>query len=205
MEFLEKTRWLGANYLAELWEIALSIIGAGIIGYVIRWFEEKRRRTYEKEVEYRKELKKHIPDLIEPLFKLLGDLLYSLVELTNPEYVEYSGNVLIVKGRKPIRKVKEALTNLKDFVEENESQLDLLLPHPLQSWQYIVLHAFVNNIIEDARKGKILFDAISVSVATTMNIQEDLQKIVGFETKIRLKSERALSRFERLKRKLRRS
>lgn len=199
--------------MAELWEIILPIIGAGIIGYVIRWFEEKRRRTHEKEVEYRKELKKHLPDLIEPLFKLLGDLWYSLIELTNPDRVEYIGDVLIVKGRKlmmPIKEVKEALGNLEDFVRNNENRLDLLLPHPLQSWQYGNLRNFVNGILEDTKKGKLSFDDVIEAVSTITGIQGDLQRIVGFETKVRLTSEYAfgakpLSRFERLKRKLRRS
>ena len=196
--------------MVELWEIVLPIIGAGVVGYVIRWIDEKRRRTHEKEVEYRRELKKHLPNLIEPLFKLLSDLWNSLIELTNPDRVAYVGNDLIVIGRKltmPIKEVKETLVNLKDFIERNENKLDLLLPHPLQSWQYARLDAFVNNIIENARKGKMSLDDISEIINTVMNIQDDLQKIVGFKTKIRLKSERAfekpLSRFEKLRRKLR--
>ena len=198
--------------MAEFWEVVLSVIGAGVVGYTIRWLEERRRRTHEKEVEYRRELKKHIPDLIEPLFKLLDDLLYGLIELTNPERVEYSENALIVKGRKltmPIREVEETLINLKNFLGKNENKLDLLLPHPLRSWQYVNLHDFIISIIEDARKGRMSFDNVTKALITIMNVQDDLQKILGFETKMRLKSERAfrksLSRFERLKRKLRRS
>ena len=128
--------------MAELWEIVLSIIGAGIVGYVIRLFEEKRRRTHEKEVEYRKELRKHLPNLIEPLYQLLANLWYSLIELTNPDYVEYDNGIILVKGHKlikPIKKAQEALANLSDFVTKNESKLNLLLPHPLQSWQYMNL------------------------------------------------------------------
>lgn len=191
----------------------MPIIGAGIVGYLVRWLEEKRRRMHEKEAEYQRELKKHIPDLIEPLFKFLSDLWLSLIELTNPDRVEYSEDVLIAKGIElevPIREVKEALVNLMGFVGKNENKLDLLLPHPLQSWQYTRLHSFVNKIIEDATKGKISLDEISEGVNTIMNIQDDLQRIVGFETKMHLKSEwaferlKVLSRFERLKRKLRR-
>lgn len=196
--------------MTGLWEIVLSIVGAGIVGYVIRWFEEKRRRMHEKEAEYRRELKKYMPDLIEPLFKLLGNLWLSLVEFTNPDRVEYRNNILIVKGHKltaPVREVNEALTNLNDFVIKNENKLDLLLPHPLRSWQYTTLHDFVNNIITDVRKGRFSLDDVAEVVTTTMNVQDDLQKVVGFETKVRLKSERAFktlkpSRFERLKRKL---
>lgn len=200
--------------LAELWDIVLSLIGAGcvVLGYVIHWLDEKRRRTHEKEVEYQRELKKHLPNLIEPLFKLLGDLWISLIDLTNPDYVEYNEDVLIVKGRKlemPIREVAEASVNLKNFVRENENKFDLLLPHPLQSWQYGRLRDFIISIIGDAGKGKMSFYDISEAVTTIMNIQEDLQKIVGFETKTHLKSEYAfrkrLTRFERLKRKLKRS
>ena len=198
--------------MAELWEIILPIIGAGIVGYIIRWIEEKRRRTHEQEAEYRKELKKHLPNLIEPLFKLLGDLWYSLIDLTNPDYVEYDDDIILVKGRKlttPIRKVKATLVNLSNFVRKNENKLDLLLPHPLQSWQYTDLKGSVNKIIEDARKGKFTFEDISKPVYAIMNIQDDLQNILGFKIKIRLRSEHAferrLSRFEKLKRKLKRS
>lgn len=200
--------------LVELWDIVLSLIGAGcvVLGYVIHWLDEKRRRTHEKEVEYQRELKKHLPNLIEPLFKLLGDLWISLIDLTNPDYVEYNEDVLIVKGRKlkmPIREVAEASVNLRNFVRKNENKLDLLLPHPLQSWQYEHLCDFINSIIGDAGKGKMSLYDISEAVTTIMNIQEDLQKIVGFETKTHLKSEYAfgkhLTRFERLKRKLKRS
>ena len=198
--------------MAEVWEIVLPIIGAGIVGYAIRWLEERRRRTHEKEAEYRKELKKRLPDLIEPLFKLLGDLWVGLIDLTNPDYVEYKENVLIVKGRKldkPIKEVTEVLVNLKNFVRSNETKLDFMLPHPLQSWQYGRLRSRIIGILKDARKGKILLGDVGEAVSTIMDIQSDLQKIVGFETKVRLKSEHAfetlkpLSRFERLKRKLR--
>ena len=197
--------------MAELWEIILTIIGGGIVGYIIRWLDEKRRRTHEQEAEYRRELKKHLPDLIEPLFKLLSDLWNGLVDLTNPDYVEYNDDIILVKGHKlttPIKEVKEALVNLNDFVRNNENKLDLLLPHPLQSWQYIRLEGSVNEIIKDARKGKFTFDGISKPVYAIMNLQDDLQKILGFKIKIRLKSEYAfewrLSRFEKLKRKLKR-
>lgn len=198
--------------MAELWEVVLPIIVAvvaGGVGYISRWIEEKWRRTHEKEVEYRKELKTHIPDLIEPLFKLLGDLWYGLIELTNPDYVEYDDDIILVKGAKlttPIREVKEALVNLSDFIRKNENKLDLLLPHPLQSWQYRSLEGFANQIIEDARKGKFTFEDISKPVYAIMNIQEDLQNILGFKIKIRLKSEHAfekrLTRFGRLKQKV---
>ena len=179
--------------MAEVWEILLSIFGAGVVGYAIHWFEEKWRRTREKEMEYRKELRQYLPDLFEPLFKLLGDLWYSLIDLANPEYGEYSEDVFMVKGRKltmPIREAKEALANLMGFVNKNEDKLDLLLPHPLQSWQYGRLRAFVNRIIEGARIGKISIDDLSEALHVIMNIRDDLQKILGFEMKIRLKSER---------------
>lgn len=196
--------------MAELWEIFLSIFGAFVVGYALGWFGEKWRRTSEKEMEYRKELKEHLPDLIEPLFKLLGNLWTSLVDFSNPDYVDFNENVLVVKGRKlttPIREAEETLTNLENFLRKNESKLDLLLPHPLRSWQYGNLHGFVINIIEDARKGRMSFDDVIKALITIMNIQDDFQKILGFETKMRLKSEGAfmkpLSRFERLKRKLR--
>lgn len=198
----------------EFWEIVLPIIVAVlacILGYIIRRFEEKRRRTHEKEVEYRKELKKHLPDLFEPLFKLLGDLWCSVIELTNPDYVEYNNDIILVKGHKlrtPIREAKEASANLNDFVTKNENKLDLLLPNPLQSWQYRRLEASVNGIIKDAGKGKFTFDDISKPVYAIMAIQEDLQNILGFTIRMRLKSayafEERLSRFEKLKRKIKR-
>jgi len=195
--------------MAELWEIVLSIVGAGIVGYIIRLIEERRRQTHEREVEYRKELKRHLSDLFEPLFELLGDLWNSLIELTNPDYVEYNNDIVLAKGHKLIARIKEAeetLANLIDFVTKNENKLNLLLPQPLQSWQYWRLESSVNEIIKNARKGKFTFDDISKPVYAIMNIQDDLQKILGFKIKMRLKSEYAfethLSRFGKLKRKL---
>jgi len=199
--------------LAEIWEIIVSIIGAGIVGYIIRWFEEKRRRTHEKEVEYRKELKKHLADIFEPLFKLLGDLWNGLIDLTNPDFVDYEGDdAVLAKGQKleePIKEVRKALANLTDFITENETKLDLLLPLPLQSLQYRLLEEHVTKVIEDARKGSFTFSDISKPVYGIMAIQDDLQNILGFTIRMHLKSEFAfkerLSRFEKFKLKVKHS
>lgn len=196
------------KHLAELWEILLSIFGAGIIGYAIRWLEEKRRRTHEKETEYRKELKKHLPDLIEPLFRLLSDLWSSLLGLID---WRADGEKLVGGNElnKSLQDVAQSYQNLHTFVKENGKRLDFLMPHALQSWQYARIESYVQGIIGDVihREGnpKDIHDMIK----TIMNVQKDLQKVVGFEMKIDLESEYPLgkrpSRFERFKQKLRRS
>ena len=200
----------GERNLAEIWEILLPIVGAGIVGYVIRWFEEKRRRTHEREVEYRKELKKHYADVFEPFFKLLGDLWDGLIDLVNPDFVDYEGDdAVLAKGQKlkePIKEVRKALTNLTDFITENETKFDLLLPLPLQSFQYSLLEEHVIKVIKDAERGRFTFSDISKPVYAIMGIQEDLQNILGFKIKMHLKSEFAfkerLSRFEKFKLKV---
>ncbi len=202
--------------LVEIWEIIvpiIPIIGAGIVGYFFRWFEEKRRRTHEKEVEYRKELKKHLTDIFEPLLKLLGDLWIGLIDLTNPDFVDYKGDdAILAKGQKlekPIREVRKALTNLTDFITENETKLDLLLPLPLQSLQYSLLEEHVTKVIEDARNGRLTFSDISKPVNGIIAIQNDLRNILGFEIRMHLESEFAfeerLSRFEKIKMKMKNS
>jgi len=194
--------------LAELWEIVLSIIGAGIVGYAIRWLEEKRRRTHEKETEYRKELKKHIPDLIEPLFNLLIDLWQSLASLIERK----AGDERVVGGsevNKRLQEVAQSYHNLHTFVMENRKRLDFLMPHALQSWQYARIESYVQGILGNVIDGKGNSKHIIDVINTIMKLQKDLQKVVGFEMKIDLESaypfRKRPSRFERFKRKLKAS
>lgn len=170
----------------------ITAIAAGIVGYAIRWIEEKRRQTHEKETEYQKELKQHLPDIIQPLFKLLDNLWTSLIGLT--DWDENSQKMVVAKGHNlkiSVEEVTQVLTNLKNFAEKNETQLDLLLPHPLRSWQYTRLRHEIANIVEKTIKGENTTDSVSSAISTIIDIQNDLRAIVGFGTGIHLRSEYA--------------
>lgn len=207
--------------MAEVWEIILPIIGAGVVGYIIRLLEEKRRRTHEKEMEYRKELRKHLPDLIEPLFALLVDLHNSLFMLR--EHIIDWKNVMERKKftYKTIRvsdleEVERALNRLETFIEEQKAKIDLLFPHPLRSYNITPVLLNIGYVMKEARQERVgaksLAEYIQGFVSELACIQSDLQRTIGFETRVQLKGEygwekflRPESRLERLKRKLRKS
>lgn len=193
--------------MAEFWDIVLSLIGAGCVtlGYVIHWIEEKRRRTHEQEAEYRRELKKYLPDLIEPLFKLIGNLWLNLNVLVDWE----SDPIGLVSGQKltkSLGEIRQSMQSLRKFVNEKATKLDILLPHPLQSWQYTHVEMHIAGIFHDIKRGKVNIDDITDAVVALIDIQSDLQRLLGFETKMRLESEytltEPLSRFEKLKQKI---
>lgn len=197
------------------WDTVISVAGTLIgtlIGLLIGIWVESKREKHETSMEYRNELKKHYADIFEPFFKILSDLWNGLVDLTNPDFVDYEGDDVLAKGQKleePIKEVIKALTNLTDFVTENETKFDFLLPLPLQSFQYRLLETHVTKVINDAKQGRFTFSDISEPVYAIMAIQEDLRNILGFKIEMHLKSEVAfkerLSRFKKFKLKLKHS
>lgn len=192
--------------MAELWEIIFTIIGAGIVGYVIRWFEEKRRRTHEKEMEYRKELRQNLPDLIEPLFTILGDLWRKVILLVDWKKEGFNISGISWRQQSSIGDIDEALRKLKNFVEKNETKMELILPS-LLFWKLFELLDFLRDHIVESKQPS--FDDLMDGVGAINSIQSDIQQLLGFKMKGRFKSEyifrKRPSRFERLKRKLRRS
>ena len=75
--------------------------------------------------------------------------------------------------------VVEAINNLRKFVEENETQIDLILPHSLKSWQYSRIQSFVRRLIEYIEYGEAKADDIHRILGVIMDIQHNLQKIVA--------------------------
>jgi len=175
-QFIYWRTWFSVDDLHhETFIVALSCLALGII---LSEKLEDVRRTRKKEPEYRRQLMKHLPNLIKPLLKLLGELWVNLIGLIDWE----TGSSNIVKGHElenNLGEVVEAINNLRKFVEENETQIDLILPHSLQSWQYSRIQSFVRRFIEDIEYGEAKADDIHGILGAIMDIQHNLQKIVA--------------------------
>jgi hypothetical protein len=92
------------------WDVRGTALGL-IFGYWTSSHLETKRQKHEKEMEYRKELTKHMEDIIKPLFHLIEELWGNLAVLGRSISIK-SSNIedLLVKTRK-------AEQNLKQFYD----------------------------------------------------------------------------------------
>lgn len=156
-------------------------------GYWISSQLESRKRKHESEIEYRKEIKKHMDDIIKPLFIHLQNLWGSLAILETSMRHKSS----VVRGKTfndLLLETRTANQTLQKFVHSQYYEMSLLLPSPFP-WVFAPFDELVEwKIIEPISQGKRPTDDITLAVNTAMKIQEELRRLVGFETSIDVKS-----------------
>lgn len=171
-------------------ESAISVIGTlvGVLaGFLMNYYRELRGRKHEKEMEYRKEIRKHMNDLIKPLFVCIQNLWGSIGVLME----SLKRNKSIAHGKSLnnlLREVQTANQTLQKFVHSKYEDMSLLLPTPLP-WIFVPLDELINyRVIEPISQGKKPIDDMTVAVNSLMTIQKDLRSIVGFEVDVEVES-----------------
>lgn len=169
-------------------ESAISVIGtlAGVlVGFLMNLYAESRKRKHEREIEYRKEIKKHLDDLIKPLFNLLQNLWGSLAVLQ----VSLSHKESIVKGKTVndlLAETQNAYQALNVFTKSRYEEMSLLLPSPFP-WVFAPLDELIYyKIIEPIAQGKEPIDDITVAINSLMKIQKNLRRLIGFEIDVEM-------------------
>ena len=174
----------------SVWNSVISVLGTlgGLLGgYWISSQMESRKRKHESEVEYRKEIKKHMDDIIKPLFTHLENLWGSLAILQ----VSIDQKSSVAKGKilkDLVLETQTANKALKDFVNSKYDEMSLLLPSPFP-WVFAPLDELVEwKIIKPILQGGKPSDDMTIAVNTAMKIQKNLRRLVGFETDVEIES-----------------
>jgi hypothetical protein len=170
-------------------ESIISVLGtlSGLlIGYWISSQSETRKQKHEKEMEYRREIMKHMDDIIKPLFFYLEDLWGSLATLQ----ISLRQKSSIIKGKTLddlISETKAAYQKLKQFTSSKYYEMSLLFPHSLSPWIFAPISELIEpKIFEQISKGKIPDDEITLAINTLMKIQKNLKRLVGFEIDVEM-------------------
>jgi len=171
-------------------ESVISVLGTlvGVLaGFLMSHYFESKRRKHEKEVEYRREIRKDMDDLIKPLFVFIQNLWGSLGLLQ----ISLGKEKSVVHGKgldDLLHEVQTANQIFQEFVRSKYDEMSLILPSPFP-WIFAPLDELVRyKIIEPILQGNKPVDDMTVAINSLMKIQKDLRRIVGFEIDVKLES-----------------
>ena len=157
------------------------------LGYLLRYFDEKRRRIYEREREYRNELKKFTTEIFEPIFELSGDLAMNLLSL-----VDFSGDkAILVTGtelRDPLNDVEKRAEDFMSFLMKYSTKIDMMLPSEINSSTYYMILEGTENIIDKIGEDEFPLEDIEGLITILFSVQSDLQKLLGFSSNVKLQT-----------------
>lgn len=166
---------------------SLKIIIPLSLGYLLRYFDEKRRRIYEREREYRNELKKFTTEIFEPIFELSGDLAMNLLSL-----VDFSGDkAILVTGtelRDPLNDVEKRAEDFMSFLMKYSTKIDMMLPSEINSSTYYMILEGTENIIDKIGEDEFPLEDIEGLITILFSVQSDLQKLLGFSSNVKLQT-----------------
>jgi len=167
-----------------------------IITFIFTNYQQSRSRIFESEKEYREEIRKHMDDIIKPLFTHLLRLQRHLA-IINEGIIQERGVMLPQTREIYLKECIEINTNLMDFIGENRATLSLILPSPFP-WIFVSL----NNLLLGRILSPLLHpewlevfdkdlnyeeDMIKV-IDIIENIQTDIRRLVGYDIDIKLKT-----------------
>jgi len=156
------------------------------MGFLISLQIESRRNKHEKEMEYRKEIMRHMDDIIKPMFFYLEDLWGSLATLQ----ISLRQKSSIVRDKTLndlLAETQTAHQKLKEFISSKYYEMSLLLPHFLSPWIFAPINELVESkILEPISKGEEPMDEITLAINTLMKIQKNLRKLIGFEIDVEM-------------------
>ena len=149
------------------WDSVISVLGTLIgtlggllVGYWVSSRIETRKEKHETEMEYRRELLRHMDDIIKPLYHLIQKLWETLAVLG--ESVRFKSS--IIKGATMEDLVTESLDayeKLKEFRLVNGVQIDFLFPHSLSTWVFAPIGEKIDKIIAEISGGEYILPSIS--------------------------------------------
>jgi hypothetical protein len=171
------------------WNAIISVIGtlSGtivglLIGYCTSSRIEAKKERHAETMYYRNKLTEHMNDVIQPLFHLTEELWWNLGIVK--ETIE--GRNKIGTLQEWLSATKKANDDLFQFSIHSANQIDILLPNQLSSWVFIPIKNRVDKIMDDLSKEKKPLDEMKEVIDGLMQYQENLKKLLGFETEVNL-------------------
>ena len=170
------------------WDIAISVLGTLggttlglVLGYWTSSHLETKRQKHEMEMEYRKELAKHMDDIIKPLFHFIEELWGSLENLG--ESVRMKSSIVKRKTLKDLLlETQNAEQKLQKFYNLNYSQMNLLFPFPISPWVFTPIEERLDKILVQISEGKRPADReFTLVIDALMKYQENLRRLLGYE------------------------
>jgi hypothetical protein len=169
-------------------ETAISVIGTlsgTLLGLIVGMWIESKREKHETSIEYRRELTKHLEDVVKPLNFHTQQMWGSLAVLQRSVELKSS----IIKGKTIndlILETQEAMQNLKSFILEKSAEIDLLFPHSLSSWVFAPIDEKIEILLTQVLDGKQPYTEITQVINALMKYQKNLKKLLGYETDVKL-------------------
>lgn len=170
------------------WDTIISVAGTLIgtlSGLLIGIWVESKREKHETSMEYRRELIKHMDDIIKPLNLYVNEQWGSLAVLQ----VSVNSKSSIIKGKTIndlILETQQALQNLISFIREKGTEIDLYFPHSLSSWVFAPISEKIEEILAQVSEGKKPENEMTQVINALMKYQKNLKKLIGYETKQKL-------------------
>jgi hypothetical protein len=172
------------------WDTVISVLGTLgglLVGYWISTRIEARREKHEIEMEYRKELTKHMDDIMKPLYHFIQELWGSLVVLS--ESVRMKSSITKGKTLKDLLlETQKAQQDLKEFYLFNEIQIDLLFPHSLSTWVFAPIDESLDKIMTQISEGKEPMNEMTQVINALMKYQKNMKRLLGYETDKKLEN-----------------
>lgn len=164
----------------------MGTLGGVLVGYWTNSRIEARRRKHEIEMEYRKELVKHMDDVVKPLFHFIQKLWGSLAVVEESIRMKSS----IVKGKTLkdlLKETQNAKHNLREFYLAIKTEIDLLMPHSLSTWVFAPIEERIDKILIQISEGKEPHrQETTVVINALMRYQKSMKKLIGLETESKL-------------------
>ncbi len=155
-----------------------TIVGAGVTIWVTR-----SNRKFEERQAYRDEILSNKDDLIKPLFHFLGEL-WSAIAIIEVEYD--LGDKPVIPSTK-ISDFEEEYEKYKTFKNATYDEMSFLLPSPFP-WIFAPLDENLDYILSELKSGRYPKDKLGETVNILMTMQEDLKKLIGYQTDIKLET-----------------
>jgi hypothetical protein len=171
------------------WDIAISVLGTLggttlglVLGYLTTSRLETKRQKHEREMEYQKELTRHMEDILKPLFRFVEELWESLAVLF--ESVRMKSSIVKSKTLKDLLiEAQNAEQKLKQFYGSNYSQMNFLLPNPISPWVFAPIEERLDKVLVQLSEGKRPADQeFTLVINALMKYQKNLKKLLGYET-----------------------
>jgi len=170
------------------WNSVIPVIGtlSGLlIGYWISSRIEAKKENHAEKMYYRNKLTEHMDDIIIPLYGLVEELWRSLSFLKE----SVSGKQINEEMKKDaLQRVQRAQNALAEFYSLKKIQIliDMLLPYSLETWIFFPLKLEIDAIIVLINLGQKPIDKMTKVIDAFMKYQENLKKLIGYETKVKL-------------------
>ena len=182
--------------MTEWSQILLTHGLTAIVTYILTNLQQSRSRKFEAEKEYREEIRKHMDDIIKPLFTHLLRLQRHLT-IINEGIIQKRSLMLPQTREIYLKECIEINKNLMDFIGENRATLSLILPSPFP-WIFVSLNnLLLGRILDpllhpdwlevfdrDLNYEKDMFKVFDI----IENIQTDIRRLVGYDIDIKLET-----------------